>query len=456
VGDAAPSPVTAQTSSPPNSAGWWSQHLWQIQPLRDALVLLSIFGVLWLGYVLSMVTVPMLLALALAYLFEPIVRWASDTRRRARVSRPFACGAIIVLAGVLILVPAGVGLSVGGVQAANYAQTLSRKVSALARSVEKPDDAILAAQVMSHGPMWTRVREHLVMLRTEHLRVEAIDQDTAPPPEQPGAALRKEPNRIAAAAYSVGVRTLTWLRENAESISGRALATGAGVLGVLSSVAGSAIALGFGAFLTAFFFFFFSTGWGRVLAFWQSLIPERRKGPVVEIVVQMDKVIAGFIRGRLTICIVLIVWYTLGYWVVGVPAPLVLGPIVGVLSLLPYVAGVGIPISIGLMLFSATGQVDGFRGAVWWALVGPLAVHGIAQVLDDYILTPKIQGDSTGMDTPTILFASIAGGILAGFYGLLLAIPVAACVRIVLKRVIWPRFAAWAQGQARDPLPVAR
>ncbi|MCU0688425.1 MAG: AI-2E family transporter [Phycisphaerales bacterium] len=450
------------TSASPAAGGpgWWSQHLWQIQPLRDALVLLSIFGVLWLGYVLSMVTVPMLLALALAYLFEPIVRWASDPSRRVRVTRPFACGAIIVLAGLLILVPAGVGLSVGGVQAANYAQTLSRKVSSLARSVEKPDDTILAAQVMSHGPMWTRVREQLVNLRTEHLRVEAIDQDVPPADAQPGAVVRAEPNRIAAAAYSLGLRTLTWLRDNAESISSRALATGAGVgagvVGVLSSVAGSAIALGFGAFLTAFFFFFFSTGWGRVLAFWQSLIPERRKGPVVEIVVQMDKVIAGFIRGRLTICVVLVVWYTLGYWAIGVPAPLVLGPIIGVLSLLPYVAGVGIPLAIGLLLFSATGQVDGFRGAMWWALVGPLLVHGVAQVLDDYVLTPKIQGDSTGMDTPTILFASIAGGILAGFYGLLLAIPVAACVRIVLKRVIWPRFAAWAQGQARDPLPVAR
>jgi predicted PurR-regulated permease PerM len=74
--------------------------------------------------------------------------------------------------------------------------------------------------------------------------------------------------------------------------------------------------------------------------------------------------------------------------------------------------------------------------------------------MDDYFLTPKIQGDATGMDTPSILFASIAGGVLAGFYGLLLAIPVAACVKILLKELFWPRFRAWARGEKDDPLPI--
>ena len=166
---------------------------------------------------------------------------------------------------------------------------------------------------------------------------------------------------------------------------------------------------------------------------------------------QMDKVIAGFVRGRLTICFLLIVYYTLAYWVIGVPAWLVVGPIVGLLTLLPYAAGIGIPIAMLLLWLDPSA---GLRGEWYWIIGAPLAVHGFQQVMDDYFLTPKIQGDATGMDTPSILFASIAGGVLAGFYGLLLAIPVAACVKILLKELFWPRFRAWARGEKDDPLPI--
>ena len=100
------------------------------------------------------------------------------------------------------------------------------------------------------------------------------------------------------------------------------------------------------------------------------------------------------------------------------------------------------------------GLFGGGGGAWWWIIGAPALIHGAGQILDDYILTPRIQGQSTGMDTPTILFASLAGAVLAGFYGVLLAIPVAACVKIALQRLFWPRFKAWAAGRASDPLPL--
>ena len=166
----------------------------------------------------------------------------------------------------------------------------------------------------------------------------------------------------------------------------------------------------------------------------------------------MDRVIAGFVRGRLTIAFILMLYYTLGYWIVGVPAPLILGPAVGLLTLVPYGAGIGVPVAMVLMWLD---PASGVRGEWWWIIGGVLAVHGVQQVLDDYVLTPRIQGKTTNMDTPSILFASIAGGVLAGFYGLLLAIPAAACVRILLREVFWPRFKAWSEGKAKDLLPIS-
>ena len=59
--------------------------------------------------------------------------------------------------------------------------------------------------------------------------------------------------------------------------------------------------------------------------------------------------------------------------------------------------------------------------------------------------------------TPFLILAVwIAGGALAGFYGLLVAIPTAACVKILLNEVFWPRFRAWSQGQAPDILPIRK
>ncbi|HYD02154.1 MAG TPA: AI-2E family transporter, partial [Phycisphaerales bacterium] len=235
------------------------------------------------------------------------------------------------------------------------------------------------------------------------------------------------------------------------------LSTGGTAVVFLASLAGSIFSLGFTLFLTAFFFYFFSTGWGGVLAFWHGLIPDKRKHRTLELLGMMDKVIAGFIRGRLTICALMTLWFALGYWLAGVPVPLLMALLAGVLMLAPYAQWLAFLLAM-LLLWLGVGGPGGplgqWQATWWWAIAGPIIVHGIGQVIDDYFLTPRIQGDKTGMDTPTILFASLAGGILAGFYGLLLAIPVAACIKILLREVVWPQFKAWAQGRARDPFPV--
>jgi len=112
---------------------------------------------------------------------------------------------------------------------------------------------------------------------------------------------------------------------------------------------------------------------------------------------------------------------------------------------------VGIPISIALLWLE---ERTGFRGGVAWTLGAPVVFYFIGQALDDYVWTPLIQGKSTNMDTPTILFATLAGGALMGVYGLLLAIPLAACIKILLEEIFWPRFQEWIAGRRPDFLPI--
>ena len=91
-----------------------------------------------------------------------------------------------------------------------------------------------------------------------------------------------------------------------------------------------------------------------------------------------------------------------------------------------------------------TGADGGFEIVWWLVLVLPWAVNFIAQSLEDYVLNPLIQGKATELHPVVIMLAVLAGGSLAGLYGMLLAVPVAACVRILLAAEIMPRLRAWA------------
>lgn len=399
-------------------------------------MLAAVFGLLYLGYVLSVVTVPLLLALALAYLFEPLVRWATAS---GRFSRGGVALAIIALAAVLIVVPLTLGIGFATVQGVRYAQRLATNVDALTRSVGKPEDAALRQQLPNES--WRRIRDGLVH------ELEPRPEPTAPGAEPAAAApVRSLSDTGAALQWLIG-----WLQKNSEAIGKQAIQTGAGAIEALVR---GATALGMGAFgglLTAFFFYFFCTGYGEVLRFWRGLIPEKRKGRVLDLLEKMDAVIAGFIRGRLILCGIMCIYFSLGFFLIGSPASLVLGVIVGVLVIVPYVSGIGVPIAMVLMWLDPS---PGVRGEWWWIVFAPMVMYAIGQAVLDYVLTPLIQGKSMHMDMATILFVSLAGGVLAGFYGLLLAIPVGACLKILLNEVFWPRFRQWAEGRARDFLPI--
>lgn len=442
--ESAPAPVPARPSSP-----LWTLHLWQIQPVRDALLIAAVLALVYLGYKLSIVTVPILLAMLLAYLIEPAVKFVTPPRRRWFTRRGFAL-VLIFGAFLLVVIPAAAGLTYGAMQGASYAKQLSRNVSVTINSVDRPDDPALRHQVEDLGPAWRDIRKQLLKLKAEHERQQAIERGVAPPDARP--------DRVGATIYRLGTQVAQWVKDNAEQVGQQVLSSGGSAAAFLVSLGMSIIHLGFTLFLTAFFFYFFCTGWGGVLNFWQSLIPERKKTRTLELLSMMDAVIAGFIRGRLTICFLLMGWFALGYWLAGAPVPLLLAALAGVLSLAPYVQWGAILLAVLLMSLNvggAGGPLGSWQANWWWAVAGPIAVHAVGQLIDDYVLTPKIQGDKTGMDVPTILFASLAGGILAGFYGLLLAIPVAACLKILLREIVWPRIKAWAEGRATDPLPVA-
>ena len=90
----------------------------------------------------------------------------------------------------------------------------------------------------------------------------------------------------------------------------------------------------------------------------------------------------------------------------------------------------------------------------FWILIGPTLVYGIVQFLEGYVLIPLIAGKATDLDPVSIFVAVLAGAAIAGVYGMLLSIPVAACLKIYLREVVMPHLRDWSSGRADDPLPL--
>lgn len=449
--------------------GWTTRHIWQIQPVRDVLTIAAVFLLLYLGYVTSVVTVPLLLAMALAYMVEPLVQLL--TARRL-ISRPGAAVGFIALAVLGIVIPAIIAVGYAAVQGTRAVEAAARNGDWLAKSIVQPMDPKLRA--LSPGPAWDKIRDWAVEekrrgeenekarqaleLQRHESELARIEKERLNPPDpsQPPVAppVERDPPQAlpqSGLVYPAIVWGLNWAQINGAQLGKQAISSGTDAFGWALRALSTIGATAFAAFLTAFFFFFACTGFGRLVAFWKSLIPDQSKRFTLNLLRQMDRVIASFIRGRLLICGCLMLYYTLAYWIVGVSTPIILGPIVGLLAIAPFIQWLGVPAAILLLWFDPAG---GFRDAWWWVVFAPCVVGLLAQILDDYVLTPIIQGKNTGMDTPSILFAVMAGGALAGPFGLLIAIPAGACVKIILQEMLWPRFQSWAKGEASDFLPI--
>ena len=488
---------------PPHRQPWYTRHLWQIQPIRDVLLLLAVFGLLYLGYVLRTVTVPLLLALLLAYLFEPVVQRLERTKH---FTRQGAVSGILFVVVLFVAVPAALATAFAVVQGVNFAgrveesidrvNTVTSYVKAhetdavpvfdreagtlLFYEVVAPSDDAAGGDEAGVGDPLVSEEESAeesaegAALEERAARGPLIVTDAAGRASAAFAGLPKvikpivyEHTRRTVETLEAGERGATdtlaqlldWglgiVRGNAARMTEAAVEGGRITIATGLATITSIGMLLFGLFLTGFFFFFLSTGYAKVRGFGFDVLPHQHRDRIVGLLQQMDRVVAGFVRGRITIAIIQSVIFTILYWLIGVPAPLIFGPLVGILSIVPYVALLGIPMTIIALAIDNSGWLA-FQQTWWWTLGAPVAIYFAGQAVDDYLLTPAIQGKATNMDTPTILFASLAGGILAGIYGLLLAIPVAACVKILLRELFWPRFHAWLRGEEKDFLPLKR
>lgn len=173
--------------------------------------------------------------------------------------------------------------------------------------------------------------------------------------------------------------------------------------------------------------FYLLRDWDKLIAAIRDLVPSRVQPKTVELAKECDDVLSAFIHGQLLVMLALGTIYAIGLAIVGVDLALFLGALAGLASVVPYL---GVIVGIVAATVAAWMQFQEFMPLVWVALV-----FGIGQVLESVVLTPLLVGDKIGLHPVAVIFAIMAGGQLAGFVGVLVALPFAAVMMVFVRHL---------------------
>ena len=350
------------------------RHLWEIVAVRDLFCILGILVLGWIGYVLQSILTPILLGLGFAYLFNPFI---THLHRRWAIPRLLTISLLIVL---LVLLLAATLVWIG--------PTLSHQLMTL---VDKIPDYVRTLAI--------------------HYKVDVTN--LFPQLTDLAVTIKKDP-----------MSTLG------------PLLTGTGqAFGLLGTVIGSTLNVTLVLVLVPIFFILFALDFESVTSRVMTLIPRASRSRATTMLERMDRAVSGFFRGRLLVGLATAVMYSFGWALADVPYWSLLGIATGVLTIIPYASAVGWPLAVLLKYLDVLASPDG--GSGWLAIVAwPSVTYLAVQFVESWILTPWIQSQSMDLSTTTVLIVVLIGGAAGGFFGLLLAIPITACVKILLEEYV--------------------
>ena len=173
--------------------------------------------------------------------------------------------------------------------------------------------------------------------------------------------------------------------------------------------------------------FYLLRDWETIVKRIDELLPRRWLPTVRTLAREIDRVLAEFLRGQLSVMGVLAVYYVIGLSLAGLQFAVPIGVLTGLLVFVPYV-GFGLGFVLGVL--AALLQWNG-----WPGFLAVLSVYGIGQLLEGYVLVPWLVGDRIGLHPLAVIFALLAFGHLFGFAGVLLALPASAALLVGLRHL---------------------
>ncbi|MBE6443143.1 MAG: AI-2E family transporter [Alphaproteobacteria bacterium] len=329
------------------------------------LTLLGIFCLL--TYVLRSVLLPFVVGIIIGYLLDPLA-----TRfEKLRISRTTATCLVLFLVAI-ILIPALIALA-GMIdeQLALFINAVPKYMSSLSQKIEP-----LIANLQDSFPALSRekIREYLQGNISNGLKLL-------------GSVLRK------------------------------LITSGYALFNIVSLL-----------LITPVVAFYMLRDWNDFIKKVDSLLPKSYKKEIRNQAKAIDKIISSFIRGQLSVCVLLGSFYAIGLTFVGLDLGMLVGFIAGIISFIPYVGSI---VGFITAMAIAFAQFD-----YWVPITQVIGVFAVGQFLEGNFLTPKLVGDSIGLHPVWVMFALLAGGVLLGFLGLMIAVPLAAVIGVLVRFAI--------------------
>lgn len=213
---------------------------------------------------------------------------------------------------------------------------------------------------------------------------------------------------------SLGQRAIAWASDSIGPI----IAGGLGVFNIINFV-----------IVTPIVAYYLLRDWPAIVSTVQGWWPRAQFAAFQQVAQDSDAALGGFIRGQSLVCLVLAVFYAVGWSLVGLDYAIILGLLAGVFGFVPFL---GVIVAVALSLMVGLGQF----GLDWLQLFLIVAVFQVGQLLESAVLTPNLIGDRIGLHPVWVLFSVFAGGAVAGLAGVFLAVPVAAVLGVIVRAML--------------------
>ena len=176
----------------------------------------------------------------------------------------------------------------------------------------------------------------------------------------------------------------------------------------------------------------------RIREVMESLVPEGAKDEVAHVAHRLNRAIGGFFRGQIMVAAIVGVMCSVGLLAVGLRFWFLVGMIAGIFNIIPLIGPWvgGVP---GIVIALTTGSP--------LQAVGVIVVMVVAQQIDNHFITPQVMQRAVQLHPAAVILALLAGGTLGGFFGLLLAVPITAVLKIICGHV-------WRVHVLGEPLPL--
>lgn len=322
-----------------------------------------LFGLfLWL---FSGILLPFVAGMALAYLLDPV----ADRLERMGMSRTLAVTLILILFVMISVLAVLVMVPILGNQLAGFAARLPDYMDRLQELVN------------------TTAGSHIV------------------------SALNISPEDVKGSLGGIVNQGATWVGTILTSV----LNGGAALMSVVSLLV-----------VTPVVAFYMLLDWDRMVAQVDGYLPRDHKQTIRGLAREMDDGVSNFVRGQVSVCILLGLFYAVGLTIAGLNFGLLIGLFAGLITFIPYIGSIlGGLVAVGVALVQ-----------FWpdWQMVAIVAaIFAAGQFIEGNILQPKLVGSSVGLHPVWLMFALFAFGTLFGFVGMLIAVPAATAVAVLIR-----------------------